>query len=165
MDKMPGNFVYVALIHLMFPRARIIHAVRSPVDTCFSCYATLFQKGPNFSYDLAELGRYYRRYSDLMAHWHSILPADRILDVRYEQLVDNFDPEARRLLDFCGLAWDDNCHTFYLTRRVVTTASVAQVRKPIYRSSVGRSTRFARHLDPLFRELGIERTIGAESAA
>jgi hypothetical protein len=155
-DKMPSNFAFAGLVHLLFPNAAIIHAVRDPIDTCVSCYSTVFGRGQSFSYDLAELGRYYRRYRDLMEHWHSVLPAGCILDVRYEDLVGDFEPQVRRLLDFCGLEWDENCRTFYRTSRSVGTASLAQVRQPLYRSSVGRWSRFEQHLGPLLQELKMQ---------
>ena len=106
-DKMPYNFLHVGLIHAMFPRARIVHCMRNPLDNCFSCYATLFSSGHEFSYDLTELGRYYRAYADLMAHWRSVIAADRLLEVEYEKVVDDLDGQARRLIDFCGLPWDE----------------------------------------------------------
>ena len=102
-DKLPANFLYVGLIHLILPNARIIHTVRDPVDTCVSCFSRLFAEGQAFSYDLSELGRYYRWYHELMAHWRAILPAGVMLDVAYEEVVDNLEEQARRLIDFCGL--------------------------------------------------------------
>lgn len=164
-DKMPGNFLFAGLVHLMFPNARIIHAVRDPADTCFSCYATLFRRGQYFTYNLAELGRYYQLYSATMNHWRSVLPSDSILDIRYEDLVENFDAETKRLLDFCGLTWDDSCRAFYRTNRAVSTASIAQVRRPLYRTSIGRWRRFEKDLEPLILELGMGKPVGAASAA
>lgn len=152
-DKAPGNFRYLGLIHLMLPRARIIHCVRNPVDTCLSCYKLLFVSGQNFSYDLVELGRYHRLYTRLMDHWRAVMPG-RILDVRYEDLVAAQERETRRLLEFCGLPWEDACLSFHTTRRLVKTASATQVRQPIYKSAVGSWKRYARHLGPLLESLG-----------
>ena len=152
-DKAPGNFRYLGLIHLMLPRARIIHCVRNPVDTCLSCYKLLFVSGQNFSYDLVELGRYHRLYARLMDHWRAVMPG-RILDVRYEDLVAGQEQETRRLLDFCGLPWEDACLSFHTTKRLVKTASATQVRRPIYKSAVGSWNRYARHLGPLVEALG-----------
>ncbi len=148
-DKMPENFFYVGLIRLMLPQAKIIHIMRDPMDTCFSCYALLFENDKQvFSYDQEMLGRYYRRYARVMAHWHAVLP-EAILPVRYEDLVQNTAGEARRVLDFVGLPWDERCLDFHRNPRRVHTASAAQVKKPIYTSSMKRWQRFAQHLDPL----------------
>jgi tetratricopeptide (TPR) repeat protein len=152
-DKAPGNFLYIGLIHLILPNARIIHTVRNPIDTCVSCYSKLFANGMEFSYDLAELGRYYRCYSGLMAHWRSVLPQDAILDVSYENVVDDLEREARRLIDFCGLPWDDRCIDFHKSTRPVKTASAVQVRKPIFRTSLQRWRRYEAGLAPLLNEL------------
>ena len=119
-DKMPSNFFYVGLIRLILPNARIIHTVRDPVDTCVSCFSRLFRHGQAFSYDLAELGRYYRGYHELMAHWRSVLPAGAMLDVSYEDVVDNLEEQARRLIDYCGLPWDDRCLSFHETSRPIS---------------------------------------------
>ena len=118
-DKMPGNFLYVGLIRLILPNARIIHTMRDPVDTCVSCFSRLFTYGQPFSYDLAELGRYYRWYHELMEHWRSVLPAGAMLDVAYEDVVDNLEEQARRLIDYCGLPWDDRCLSFHETSRPI----------------------------------------------
>ncbi len=152
-DKMPGNFSYVGLIRLILPNARIIHTVRDPVDTCVSCFSRLFANGQPFSYDLAELGRYYRGYHELMAHWRSILPAGAMLDVSYEDVVDDLEQQARRLIDYCGLPWDDRCLSFHQVRRPVATLSNVQVRRPLYRSSLARWRRYEAYLQPLLAEL------------
>ncbi len=148
------TFSGLALIRTILPNARIIHCVRNPIDTCVSCYSKLFTAGQHFSYDLAELGRYYRRYSDLMAHWRSVLPADAMLDVAYEDVVDDLEGQARRLIDYCGLEWDDRCLSFHKTRRIVKTASAVQVRKPLFRTSLERWRRYEAHLGPLLHALG-----------
>jgi tetratricopeptide (TPR) repeat protein len=137
-DKMPGNYRIAGLIHVAMPNAPIIHTRRDPVDTCLSCFSKLFGDELNWSYDLSELGRHYRQYQDMMEHWEDVLPPGTILDVQYEDVVDDLEGQARRLLDFCGLPWDDACLSFHETKRAVRTASVAQVREPIYRRSVGK---------------------------
>jgi tetratricopeptide (TPR) repeat protein len=149
-DKMLHNFCYAPLIHLALPNARMIHVRRDRIDTCFSCYATNFTgRGLSYTYDLAELGRYYSAYERLMAKWRSLLPADRFLEVDYEELVAGFETQARRIMDFCGLPWDARVLEFHTVRRTVRTASNVQVRRPLYHSAVGRSGRFAAHLGPL----------------
>lgn len=149
-DKMPANFFYLGLIHLALPNAKIIHAMRDPMDSCFSCYSRLFNDTMEFAYDQGTLGRYYVRYMKLMQHWHKVLPVGRILDLRYEDMVADTEKEARRVLEFVGLPWDENCLQFHKNDRLVKTASVAQVRRPIYKTSVSRWKHFARHLHPLF---------------
>jgi tetratricopeptide (TPR) repeat protein len=149
-DKMMANFAYVGLIRLMLPNAKIIHAMRDPMDSCFSCYATLFYRNNlDFTYDLGELGRYYVRYIELMKHWQRVLPPGSILDLRYEDMVTDTEAQARRLLDYLGLPWDPRCLDFHQNKRVVKTASAAQVRRPVYRSSVARWTHFEAHVRPL----------------
>jgi len=153
-NKLPNNFLYLGLIRLILPNARIIHTVRNPLDTSLSCYSTLFTAGQHFSYEMRELGRYYRGYSELMVHWRSLLPADAMLDVAYEDVVDDLEGQARRLIDYCGLRWDDRCLSFHKTRRPVHTASAVQVRQPLFRTSIDRWRRFESELGPLFEELG-----------
>ncbi|MEI9930376.1 MAG: sulfotransferase [Rhizomicrobium sp.] len=138
-DKMLGNFRFLGLIYLALPHARIIHVQRNPVDTCFSCFAKLFSGDIPFSYDLSELGRYYRAYESLMAHWRHALPETAMLEVRYENLVADFEKEARRIVSYCGLGWDPRCLAFHATRRAVRTASAEQVRRPLYSDAVGRA--------------------------
>ena len=154
-DKAPGNFMFAGLIHLALPNAQIIHTVRDPLDTCLSCFSKLFNEGQNHTYDLAELGRYYRHYQALMAHWHRILPPGRILDVRYEDVVADLEGQARRIIAHCGLNWDPRCLAFHQTERPVLTASAAQVRQPIYNGAVGRWRVHEGALGPLFAELSI----------
>ncbi|MFZ4480173.1 MAG: tetratricopeptide repeat protein [Rhodoferax sp.] len=148
-DKMPANFFYLGLIHLALPHAKIIHAMRDPMDSCFSCYSRLFNDTMEFAYDQGTLGRYYARYMTLMRHWHKVLPAGMILDLPYEDMVADTETQARRILEFAGLPWDANCLKFHENTRLVKTASVAQVRKPIYKSSVARWKHFAPHLRTL----------------
>ncbi len=153
-DKMPENFPFLGLIHLMLPNARIIAARRDPIDTCLSCYSKLFAGHQPHTYDLAELGRYYRAYDALMAHWRSVLPPGVLIEVQYEALVADFEPQARRMLAHCGLDWDERCRAFHRTERPVRTASAAQVRRPLYASSVGRGRPYRRLLAPLIEALG-----------
>jgi tetratricopeptide (TPR) repeat protein len=155
-DKMPGNFLYAGLIPLILPGARIIHARRDPVDTCLSCYTKLFSGEQRFTYDQPELGRFYRQYERLMAHWRKVIPTGSFVEVDYESVVDNLEDEARRLIDFMGLPWDDACLNFHDNPRVVRTASVNQVRQPIYKSSKNRWQAYAGYLGPLLAELRID---------
>jgi hypothetical protein len=153
-DKMPSNFYFLGLIHLALPGAKIIHTQRNPVDTCLSCFSKLFAGEQNQTYDLAELGRYYRAYHGLMAHWRSVLPKGAFLDVQYEDVVADTETQARRILDHCGLAWSPAVLDFHRTERPVKTASARQVRQPIYGSSVARWRNYERFLGPLLAELG-----------
>ncbi|WP_018994840.1 tetratricopeptide repeat-containing sulfotransferase family protein [Thioalkalivibrio sp. ALJ2] len=152
-DKLLTNFFFLGLIHMVFPNARVIHTRRNPVDTCVSCFTKLFRDEMAFSYDLGELGRYYRRYEALMSHWREVLPEGVMLEVNYEDMVVDLDSGARRIVDFCGLEWDDRCLAFHEAERPVKTASVTQVRKPIYKSSVERWRRYESHLRPLLEAL------------
>lgn len=160
-DKMPGNFVAIGLIHLMLPNAKIIHVRRNPFDTCVSCYTQLFTRGNEHSYDLAELGQYYAAYARLMAHWRAVLPDGAMLEVDYEALIEDPEGVARRIIEYCGLAWNDACLDFHRNERPIQTASVAQVRQPIYRSSMRRWHRYEKFLGPL---LGILGDLADESA-
>ena len=154
-DKMPSNFRYAGLIHLALPSARIVHVRRDPLDTCFSCFMHYFaDDNMAWAYDLRRIGRYYRAYSRLMEHWRAVLPAGSIIDVEYEALVADAETQARRLVEACGLAWDERCLRFHQTRRPVRTASVAQVRRPIYRSAIRSSRAYGDLLQPLIEELG-----------
>lgn len=163
-DKMPANFLHAGLIHLALPNARIVHCRRDPVDTCLSCYTKLFEAEQPFAYDLAELGRFHRGYQALMAHWRAVLPADRFIEVDYEAVVEDLEGEARRLIDFLGLPWDESCLEFHRTARPVRTASVNQVRQPIYKSSTGRWKRHAGQLGPLLEALGVTADAAAAGA-
>lgn len=154
-DKMPTNFLHAGLIRLILPNARIIHCRRDPVDTCLSCYTKLFAAEQRFAYDLAELGTFHRHYQALTAHWREVLPQDRFIEVEYEALVEDLEGQARRMVDFLGLPWDESCLSFHRTQRPVRTASANQVRQPIYRTSAGRWRKHAEHLQPLLQALGI----------
>ena len=150
-DKMPANFRYAGLIHLALPHARMIHARRDPVDTCLSCF---MQRIPqSYTYDLGELGRYYRAYEWLMAHWREVLPASVMLEVDYEDVVGDLEGQARRIVAHCGLEWNENCLSFHKTARPVHTASVVQVRQPLYHGAVGRWLPYKDMLRPLLDEL------------
>jgi tetratricopeptide (TPR) repeat protein len=164
-DKMPSNYYFAGLIHLALPNAKIIHVVRDPVDTCVSCFTKLFSAEQSHTYDLAELGRYYARYRRLMAHWHRVLPAGRILDLRYEDVLADLEGAARRLVAHCGLPWEEACLSFHKTQRPVRTASATQVRQPIYKSAVGRWRVYEPHLGPLLRalEIGAPDTVSAKA--
>ena len=151
-DKMPNNFLRLAFIALIFPKARVIHCRRDPLDTCLSCYFQYFDRGQEFTYDLTNLGLIFRQYERLMAHWREVLPL-AMIDVSYEQLVANQEVESRRLVDFCGLDWDPDCLVYHKTGRSVRSASVWQVRQPIYRSSVERWRRYEKQLGHLKQTL------------
>ena len=154
-DKLPANFMFIGLIRLILPRARIIHVRRSAMDTCLSCFFQRFRKESiPYAYELGELGRHYRMYLDLMTHWRSVMPEGSFAEVQYENLVDNLESEARRIVDFCGLSWDERCLAFHQSGRAVRTASVTQVRQPIFRSSVKRWRRYEKFLAPLMEAIG-----------
>lgn len=152
-DKMPNNFPHIGLIHLILPKARIIDARRHPLACCFSAYKQLFATGQNFSYDLTDLGRYYADYVTLMAHWDRVLP-DRVLRVFYEHTVGDTEGAVRRLLEYCGLPYEEACLRFHETERAVRTASSEQVRRPIYRDAVEHWQNFEPFLAVLKEALG-----------
>jgi tetratricopeptide (TPR) repeat protein len=152
-DKQPFNFLHLGLIATLFPRARLIHCRRDPVDTCLSCYFQNFGEPMGFTLDLEHLGLYYREYERLMAHWARVLPVP-VFELDYEELTADQEAVSRRLVEFCGLEWDDRCLRFHETRRPVRTASTLQVRRPMYRDAVGRWKRYEAHLGPLFDALG-----------
>ncbi|MBF0380240.1 MAG: tetratricopeptide repeat protein [Magnetococcales bacterium] len=152
-DKMPDNFLYIGLIRLMLPNAKIIHSVRLAKDTCLSIYRLKFAHGHPYAYNLKELGEYYRLYADMMNHWHKLF-ADDIYQCHYEKLTTNQEEESRKLLDYCGIEWSDKCLDFYETKRDVVTSSNYQVRQKIYTSSVNGWRRFENQLQPLIDALG-----------
>ena len=149
-DKRLENAEFIGLIHLILPNATIIHVRRDPRDTCYSCWSLRFSHGQDYTYSMDELGRYWRAHERLMAHWNKVLPPGRVLDVPYEGLVNGFETWSRRILAHCGLEWDPACLRFYESDRPVRSASLTQVREPIYNRSIGRWAPFARHLEPLF---------------
>lgn len=152
-DKMPNNFAHVGLIHLILPNARIIDARRHPLGCCFSNFKQHFARGQGFTYDLAGMGRYYRDYVELMAHFDSVLPG-RIHRVIYERMIENPEHEVRALLDYCGLPFEEGCLKFYENDRTVRTASSEQVRQPLYRDAVEHWQNYEGWLDPLKAALG-----------
>jgi len=155
-DKLPSNIQFLGMLRVMLPRARVIHCRRNALDTCWSIYKTYFTGQQPFAYDLAELGRYYRSYERLMAHWAEVLPGG-LLEFDYESVVEDQEAATRRLLEYCGLPWDPRCLTFHETDRTVTTASLSQVRRPVYGSSVGIGEKYAEHLGPLINALEVRR--------
>ena len=151
-DKLPDNFAYVGLLRVLFPEAPIVHVHRDPLDNCFSLYTLSFSGGMEYSYNLEELGRYYRGYRALMAHWNRVLP-ERLIEIGYEALVARPDTEVRRLVTACGLTWNPACLDFHHCPREVSTASRYAVRQPVYTASAGRARRFERHLGVLRQAL------------
>ncbi|MCR6625752.1 MAG: sulfotransferase [Pseudoxanthomonas sp.] len=152
-DKTPGNFLYLALIMAALPQARIVHVRRHPMDACYAMFKTLFRMAYPFSYDLDDLGRYWLGYDRLMAHWRQMLPAERFLEVDYEALVDDQKVVSRALIAHAGLGWEDACLHFEHNQQPTLTASAAQVRQPIYRSSLGLWHKYEAQLSPLLRQL------------
>lgn len=150
-DKMPGNFLFLGLLYLLFPKARFIHCQRHPLDNCLSIYFQNFARPHHYAYDLTEIGLAYREHRRLMAHWHDVLPI-RIFEVKYEELVFRQEEVLRQLIAYCGLEWDSKCLDFYKSDRHIFTSSNWQVRQPMYTSSCGRWKNYAKFLGPL-REL------------
>ncbi|HEY2678329.1 MAG TPA: sulfotransferase [Steroidobacteraceae bacterium] len=152
-DKMPNNFSHVGLLQLILPKATIIDVRRNPMDTCFSAYKQHFAQGQSFTYDLDDLGRYYRSYIELMDHWDEVLPGT-VFHVAYEDLVRNTETVVRQLIAHCGLEFEPSCLRFHETQRSVRTASSEQVRLPMYDSSIGQWRHFEAELRPLKQSLG-----------
>jgi tetratricopeptide (TPR) repeat protein len=151
-DKMPNNFASIGLIRLILPHAKVINARRHPLDSCMGSFKQLFFKGQAFTYDLVEIGEYYLEYCRMMDFWHETQPG-LVLDVAYEKMVADQEVETRRLIDHCGLPWEDACVRFYETERAVNTASSEQVRRPIYSGSVQSWRKFEAYLGPLIEVL------------
>ncbi|WP_306262510.1 tetratricopeptide repeat-containing sulfotransferase family protein [Pararhizobium sp. IMCC21322] len=152
-DKMPHNFLRVGFIKLALPNAKIIHSNRNPIDNAFAIFKQIFgNDGHPYAYDLVELGQYHNKFRELMAHWDSIFPG-QILENRYEDMVADLEKQTRTVLDFCGLDWDPNCLNFHEADRAIRTASVTQVRQPIYKSSVEKWRKYEAQLQPLIRVL------------
>ena len=151
-DKLPNNFSHVGFLHLILPNARVINARRHPLDSCLGSYKQLFGKGQNFTYDIQELGLYYRQYHATIEHWHRVLPG-KVLDVHYEDMVCDFEVQVRRILEHCGLPFEESCLRFHETPRTVRTASSEQVRQPLYARSLGLWRRYERHLGEWKEEL------------
>ncbi len=154
-DKLPHNFMRLGLVALSLPAAKVIHLRRHPLDTCLSIYFQNFDRGHAYSWDLSHLGGYYREYERLLAHWRRVSPL-KMLELQYEELVANQEQKTRELLEFCGLPWDSRCLRFWETERAVNTASLWQVRQPMYSRSVERWRHYETHLGPLKKALGLE---------
>jgi len=152
-DKMPNNFRHLGLIRMILPNAKIIDARRDAMDCCFSGFKQLFAEGQEFTYSLEDVGTYYRDYVTLMEHWDKVMPG-WILRIQHEDVVDDLEGQVRRLLDFCGLPFEESCVEFHRTERAIRTASSEQVRQPIYRSSLAQWRHYETHLDPLKQALG-----------
>lgn len=150
-DKMPGNCFYIGMMYRMFSNVKIIHAMRDPMDSCFSCFTHLFKDNMAFAYDLTALGTYYTLYANAMQHWHMILPPNTIFDLPYEHMIEHHEACSKQLLDYIGLPWDPACLKFYENSRMVKTASLTQVRKPIYKTSLQRWRYFEQELEPLLQ--------------
>ncbi len=154
MDKLPGNYLRLGIIFLLFPAARIIHCKRDPMDTCWSCYQQNFEQGLHFTNDLENMGHAYRGYLKLMAHWQEIF-SDRIYDIQYEDLLEDPDSYSRSLLQHCGLEWHHEVSNFTNNHRPINTASLWQVRQPVYKTSVGRWKNYRLYLEPLQKILSM----------
>ena len=157
-DKLPFNYLNIGLICLALPQAKIVHVTRDPMDTCYAVFKTLFQRAYPFSYSLDDLGRYFIAYWKLMQHWRSVFPG-RMHEVGYETLVNETERESRRLVEFCGLEWEEQLSRFHEHEAPSMTASASQVRQPVYRSSVGKWRNYEKQLRPLFdllQSAGIE---------
>lgn len=164
-DKMPQNFNFVALVRAVFPCARFIHCMRHPVDTCLSIYFQNFSRHVDFAYDRADLAAFYRQYQRLMAHWRKVLPPSSLFEVQYEDLVADPEPLTRKLIDFCGLEWDDACLRHDRNTRPVRTASLWQARQPMYRTSVARWRNYRSWLGELEEFLSDDERAAARSSA
>ncbi|MFK5947366.1 MAG: sulfotransferase [Methylococcales bacterium] len=151
-DKLPGNFMYLGLIELLFPDAHVIHCTRDPADTCLSAYFQDFSSNHPYAYDLENLGAYYQGYLKLMSHWRKVLNIP-LLEVNYEDLIDNQEQVSRSLVEFCGLDWDERCLQFHENDRFVRTASYDQVNRPLYKQSVARWKNYEKHIEPLLTAL------------
>ncbi|HEY8433087.1 MAG TPA: tetratricopeptide repeat protein [Sphingomicrobium sp.] len=160
-DKLLTNYFFLGLINLLFPKAKVIHTRRDPVDTCLSGFTKLFKDDMPHSYDLGELGRYYSKYRELMGYWEQVLPEGFMTTVVYEDVVADTEKEARRLIEFLGLPWNDKCVDFHKSDRPVKTASVAQVRRPIYKTSVQRWKKYGSGLQPLVDAVSTKTEKGA----
>jgi hypothetical protein len=163
-DKMPGNFRDIGFIHLILPNAKIIDARREALACCFGNFKQLFLSGHEFTYDLADMGRYYRNYVELMDHWDRVLPG-KVLRVRHDEVVNDLEGSVRRMLRFLGLAFEPACLEFHKTARGVRTLSSEQVRRPIYREGLDQWRKYDLWLGPLRAALGPLAGIAAPDAA
>ncbi len=163
-DKLLTNYYFVGILHVMFPNAKFVHCKRNPVDTCLSAYTKLFKDDMPHSYEFGELGRYYKKYEELMAYWDEVLSPGVMQTVVYEDVVNDLETSAHELVDFIGLPWDPACLSFHESARPVKTASVVQVRQPVYKTSVEKWRHYGSRLQPLLDALGYEAKVEAESA-
>jgi len=147
-DKMPSNFMHLGFIQLLFPKARIIHCMRNPLDTCLSCYFQDFARPHPWIYDLHDIGTVHLEYQRIMNHWKNVLNIP-MLEIQYESLVENQEEVSRKIIEFCDLDWDDNCMQFHKNKRFVKTASYDQVRQPMYKKSVARWKNYKEQIKPL----------------
>ena len=152
-DKLPNNFPLIGLLSLILPNAKVINARRHPIDSCLGGYKQLFSRGQNFTYDMLDLAHYYQQYDSMIKHWHRVLPG-KILDVHYEETVDDLESQVRRILDFCDLPFEQTCVDFHQTDRAVKTASSEQVRQPIYKGALGTWRRYEEFLELWKEQLG-----------
>ncbi len=152
-DNMPHNFQLIGLIKVILPKARVIHCMRDPMDNCYSIFKKNFAEEHKYAYEMMELGQYYNLYLDLMDHWRKSIP-DFIYDIRYEELVFNQEEQTKKLLNYCKLPWEESCLSFHKTKRRVATASVNQVRRPIYSDSIRLWKKYERQLETLQKALG-----------
>ena len=154
-DKMPANFWHLGFIALLFPHARVVHCRRDARDVCVSNYFQQYAQAHHYTYKLADLGLYYCSYRSLMRHWRSVLPL-RMYEIDYERLVEDQETQSKKLIEYCGLEWDERCLEFHKTRRTVFTASHWQVRQPMYRRSSQRWKHYESHMGELFEALEVD---------
>jgi tetratricopeptide (TPR) repeat protein len=152
-DKMPNNFPLVGFLHLILPNAKVINARRHPYDSCLGAYKQLFGKGQNFTYDMEDLADYYQQYDQFVNHWHKVLPG-KVLDVHYEETVNDLDGQVRTILSHCGLPFEAQCLRYWESDRAVRTASSEQVRQPIYTGALGKWRHYEQHLELWKEQLG-----------
>ena len=152
-DKLPNNFPLIGFAHLILPNAKFINARRHPFDSCLGGYKQLFGRGQHFTYDMLDLAHYYQQYDSMIKYWHEVLPG-KVLDVHYEETVTDLEGQVRRILEHCGLPFEESCLRFYETDRAVKTASSEQVRQPIYTSALGKWRKYEEHLGIWFDQLG-----------
>ena len=153
-DKMPHNFMNTGFIHMMLPNAAIIYAKRHPVEICLSAYRINFSAGHYWSDDLQTMGRYFRLHKELMDYWKEVLPKGTILEVRYEDMVTDLERESKRIAKHIGVEWTPECLEFHKSKKAVRTASLSQVRQPLYQSSMNRWRKYEPYLQPLLDEIG-----------
>ena len=154
-DKLPVNFLSIGFIKLILPNSKIIHTYRNPKDNCFSIFKNHFPDAKiKYAYDMNEIVMYYNLYFDLMKYWNNLLP-DFIYNLKYENLVSNFDSETKNLLNFCNLEWSDDCLNFHTNKRIIKTASDVQARNKLYSSSINSWRNYKNHLDKYFTKLNI----------